>query len=44
MLPNCWGTVAIAWRTDEWKGDSGKLSFGDLWADEVKGKVLAVAA
>ena len=39
-LPHCWGTEAIAWRTDEWKGDSGTLSFGDLWADEVKGKVL----
>ena len=39
-LPHCWGTEAMAWRTDEWKGDASNLSFGDLWAEEVKGKVL----
>jgi spermidine/putrescine transport system substrate-binding protein len=38
-LPHVWGTEAMAWRTDEWKGDPNNLSFGDLWADEVKGKV-----
>ena len=30
----------MAWRTDEWKGDASNLSFGDLWADDVKGKIL----
>jgi spermidine/putrescine transport system substrate-binding protein len=39
-LPHCWGTEAMAWRTDEWKGDTSKLSFGDLWGEDVKGKVL----
>ena len=39
-LPHCWGTEAMAWRTDEWKGDAGNLSFGDLWAEDVKGKIL----
>src|SRR5262249_28664906 len=28
-LPHCWGTEAMAWRTDEWKGDVASLSFGD---------------
>jgi spermidine/putrescine transport system substrate-binding protein len=36
-LPHLWGTEAISWRTDKWKGDSAKLSYGDLWADDVKG-------
>ncbi len=38
-LPHLWGTEAISWRTDLWKGDPAKLSYGDLWADEVKGHV-----
>jgi spermidine/putrescine transport system substrate-binding protein len=38
-LPHCWGTEAMGWRTDLWKGDSNKLSFGDLWNDDVKGKI-----
>ncbi len=39
-LPHCWGTEAMAWRTDEWKGNPATLSFGDLWSDDVKGKIL----
>lgn len=38
-LPHLWGTEAVSWRTDKWKGDPTKLSFGDLWADDVKGHV-----
>ncbi|MFT3672893.1 extracellular solute-binding protein [Aestuariivirga sp.] len=38
-LPHLWGTEAISWRTDLWKGDPAKLSYGDLWADDVKGHV-----
>ncbi|MCA0431910.1 MAG: extracellular solute-binding protein [Proteobacteria bacterium] len=38
-LPHLWGTEAISWRTDKWKGDPAKLSYGDLWADDVKGHV-----
>jgi spermidine/putrescine transport system substrate-binding protein len=38
-LPHLWGTEAISWRTDKWKGDPAKLSFGDLWAEDVKGYV-----
>jgi spermidine/putrescine transport system substrate-binding protein len=39
-LPHCWGTEAMAWRTDQWLGDPKTLSYGDLWADEVKGRIL----
>jgi spermidine/putrescine transport system substrate-binding protein len=38
-LPHLWGTEAISWRTDKWKGDPTKLSYGDLWAEDVKGHV-----
>ncbi|MBL8892967.1 MAG: extracellular solute-binding protein [Rhizobiales bacterium] len=38
-LPHLWGTEAISWRTDKWKGDPDKLSYGDLWAEDVKGHV-----
>jgi spermidine/putrescine transport system substrate-binding protein len=38
-LPHCWGTEAISWRTDLYKGDPAALSFGSLWADDVKGHV-----
>ena len=36
-LPHCWGSEAIAYRTDLWKGDPAALSYGSLWADDVKG-------
>ncbi len=38
-LPHLWGTEAVSWRTDKWKGDPAQLSYGDLWSDEVKGHV-----
>ncbi len=39
-LPHCWGTEAMAVRTDLYKGDMAQLSFGSLWDDGVKGHVL----
>jgi spermidine/putrescine transport system substrate-binding protein len=36
-LPHCWGSEALSFRTDLYKGDLSKLSFGSLWDDEVKG-------
>ena len=38
-LPHLWGTEAIGWRTDQWQGDPGKLSYGDLWSDNVRGHI-----
>ena len=39
-LPHCWGTEAMAWRTDLYKGDPAQLSYGSLWDESVKGHVL----
>ena len=39
-LPYLWGTEAVAWRTDLWESEYGKLSYGDLWGPEVKGRVM----
>ena len=36
-LPHTWGSEAISYRTDLYKGDLSKLSYGSLWDDEVKG-------
>ncbi|CAN5459287.1 spermidine/putrescine ABC transporter substrate-binding protein PotF [soil metagenome] len=36
-LPHCWGSEALSYRTDLYKGDVSKLSFGSLWDEEVKG-------
>jgi spermidine/putrescine transport system substrate-binding protein len=36
-LPHCWGSEAISFRTDLYKGDLTKLSYGSLWQDDVKG-------
>jgi spermidine/putrescine transport system substrate-binding protein len=36
-LPHVWGSEAISYRTDLWKGDPKALSYGSLWADDVKG-------
>ncbi|WP_374385268.1 extracellular solute-binding protein [Dongia sp.] len=36
-VPHCWGSEAISYRTDLYKGDLSKLSYGSLWADDVKG-------
>jgi spermidine/putrescine transport system substrate-binding protein len=38
-LPHCWGSEAISWRTDKWKGDPATLSYGSLWEEGVKGHV-----
>lgn len=38
-LPHCWGTEALAWRTDKWSSTYEELSLGDLWAEEMRGKV-----
>ena len=38
-LPHCWGSEAIAWRTDRTSLDYGTLSFGNLWEDQYKGAV-----
>jgi spermidine/putrescine transport system substrate-binding protein len=38
-LPHCWGSEAIAWRTDLTKLDYKTLSFGTLWNDEYRGKI-----
>lgn len=36
-LPHCWGSEAIAWRTDRTTLDYDTLSFGNLWEDQYKG-------
>ena len=38
-LPHVWGSEAISYRTDLYKGDPAQLSFGSLWDDGVKGHV-----
>lgn len=39
-LPHIWGTEAVAWRTDKWSPDGGVPSYGDVWADDVAGKMM----
>ncbi|WP_374384761.1 extracellular solute-binding protein [Dongia sp.] len=36
-LPHLWGSEAISYRTDIYKGDLANLSYGSLWQDDVKG-------
>lgn len=38
-LPHCWGSEAISYRTDLYKGDVANLSYGSLWEDGVKGHI-----
>jgi spermidine/putrescine transport system substrate-binding protein len=38
-VPHCWGSEAIAWRTDRTTIEYGTLSFGTLWEDRYKGAV-----
>ncbi len=38
-LPHCWGSEAISWRTDLYKGNPADLSYGSLWDESVKGHV-----
>jgi spermidine/putrescine transport system substrate-binding protein len=39
-LPWTWGTEMLAWRTDKWSRDYKDLTYGDLWLDDLKGKVM----
>ncbi len=36
-MPHCWGSEAISYRTDLYKGDVANLSYGSLWDEGVKG-------
>jgi spermidine/putrescine transport system substrate-binding protein len=36
-MPHCWGSEAISYRTDLYKGDVANLSYGSLWDEAVKG-------
>jgi spermidine/putrescine transport system substrate-binding protein len=36
-MPHCWGSEAISYRTDLYKGDVSQLSYGSLWDEGVKG-------
>ena len=38
-LPHCWGTEAIAWRSDRTTLEYESLSFGTLWEDQYRGAV-----
>lgn len=38
-LPHVWGSEAISYRTDLYKGDPAQLSYGSLWDEGVKGHV-----
>ncbi len=38
-LPHCWGSEALAWRTDRATLDYDALSYGKLWEDQYKGAV-----
>ncbi|MDZ4095946.1 MAG: extracellular solute-binding protein [Paracoccaceae bacterium] len=38
-LPHCWGSEAISYRTDLYKGDPAEISYGSLWDEGVKGHV-----
>ncbi|MBT5520378.1 MAG: extracellular solute-binding protein [Rhodospirillales bacterium] len=39
-LPHLWGTEAMGYRTDLYETEYGKLSLGDLWQEDVKGKIM----
>ncbi|MEZ5774052.1 MAG: extracellular solute-binding protein [Hyphomicrobiaceae bacterium] len=38
-LPHCWGSEALSYRTDLWKGDPAQISYGSMWEEGVKGHV-----
>ena len=38
-MPHCWGSEALSYRTDLYKGDPAQLSYGSLWDEGVKGHV-----
>lgn len=39
-LPYDWGTEALAYNTEMLQLEYGKASFGDLWSEETRGKML----
>lgn len=39
-LPYLWGTEALAWRTDNWSREYKDLTYGDLYAPEMKGFIM----
>jgi len=39
-LPFFWGTEAMSWVTTMWERTYDELSYGDLWREEVKGRVM----
>jgi spermidine/putrescine transport system substrate-binding protein len=39
-LPYDWGTEALAYNTEQVQLEYGKASFGDIWKEEYKGKML----
>lgn len=39
-LPYFWGTEALAWHTSGWEQTYEKLSYGDLWLPDLKGRVM----
>jgi spermidine/putrescine transport system substrate-binding protein len=36
-MPHCWGSEAISYRTDLYKGDPASIGYGSLWDEGVKG-------
>jgi spermidine/putrescine transport system substrate-binding protein len=38
-MPHVWGSEALSYRTDLYKGDPAQLSYGSLWDEDVKGHV-----
>jgi spermidine/putrescine transport system substrate-binding protein len=38
-MPHVWGSEALSYRTDLYKGDPAQLSYGSLWDEGVKGHV-----
>ncbi|MFQ5773162.1 MAG: extracellular solute-binding protein [Kiloniellaceae bacterium] len=39
-LPYLWGTEALAWRTDKWSRDYRDLTYGDMYTEDMKGKIM----
>jgi spermidine/putrescine transport system substrate-binding protein len=39
-LPFIWGTEALSWETTKWNSSYDQLSYGDLWAEDVFGRVM----
>ncbi len=39
-LPLTWGTEAMAWRNDMWQPPGDSPSYGDLWAQAVRGNAM----